>query len=113
MTLDLLKLEKSKLWHLFLSDHTMDLDQTWNLVQESFLVDWATGVDIAPKMQVKLWNEESGYTSVLASSGDTIGSLRARHVLLDNGLYQAQVNGVNEVFVSYWGAGSQPFRTEL
>ncbi|MCS0325013.1 DEAD/DEAH box helicase [Vibrio diabolicus] len=112
-TLDLLKLEKSKLWHLFLSDHTMDLDRTWNLVQESFFVDWAPGVEIVPNMQVKLWNEESGYTSVLASSGDTIGSLRARHVLLDNGLYQAKVNGVNEVFVSYWGAGSQPFRTEV
>lgn len=108
-TVNLISDSSAKLWTSFIRDYKPKVDTVWEGISIQFSVNWEPNVSLHLSQFVKLYNESTGLTKILASDGEVIGSLSQRYNLLPNGIYRSQIVDNNLLQVDYWGAGRDPF----
>jgi hypothetical protein len=103
--------ETSNLWWEFVSEFDPNSESTWKSSVATLPVLWRESYEPIHNEVVKLFNFDEGTTVVLASNGENIGKLHNRYKLLRKGIYLVKVHqDTNFVDVTYWGAGSEPFK---
>lgn len=98
--------ETSDLWRRFVNEFQPISKIKWGSTTSLIKVEWVPFYTPVPGGLVKLWNTSEGYTQVLSSSGEHIGSLGVRYRLLDEGIYHSVISqSKNSLFVTFWGGG--------
>lgn len=106
---ELISINIAKLWKSFINDYKPKADTVWDGSSIELSVNWQPRMTIHIGHFVKLHNEYTGVTKILASDGEIIGILNERYNLLPNGIYRSRIVANNFLQVDYWGSGRNPF----
>ncbi|MFT6348507.1 MAG: hypothetical protein ACJAYB_001515 [Psychromonas sp.] len=108
LTANLISANTEKLWKSFINEYKPKSDIVWSGSAIQLCVFWHCPIPLAGTF-VKLQDTSSVVTEVISSDGELIGELSKRYRLLENGIYRAQTRENGLLYVTYWGAGDNPF----
>ena len=102
--------ETSNLWQTFIKEFAPSSDTTWKPMRSIIPINWINTYVPEATTQVKFQNFNEGRTQIISSSGEPIGDLNHRLMMIKDGVYTAKIHlELNFLDVTYWGPGNNPF----